>query len=166
MQPPDGGADAWLCVLGYFLVCIGTLGVQYAYGTLYSELLNALGGSPGGTAFVGSLCAGLMDGLGAVSGIVISRIGSRRACVLGCFLSVSGTAASAAATRLWHLYLTYGLVAGVGQSLAFFAPIVLMPHWFSLRLARAHALANLGAALTPLVMGPVVPALVSGVCYI
>ena len=37
--PPNGGRAAWVAVFGYFLVCLGTLGVQYAFGTLYSEVV-------------------------------------------------------------------------------------------------------------------------------
>ena len=37
--PPNGGRAAWLAIFGYFFVCLGTLGVQYAFGTLYSEVV-------------------------------------------------------------------------------------------------------------------------------
>ena len=63
----------------------------------------------------------------------------------------------------WHLYLSYGLVCGLGQSLAFFSPIVMMTRWFSTKLARAHAVANLGGALTPLVLGPVLPRAIAAI---
>jgi hypothetical protein len=38
---------------------------------------------------------------------------------------------------------------------------VLMPRWFNTKLTRAHALGNIGAALTPLVLGPVLPPMVA-----
>jgi MFS family permease len=158
MAPPNGGRDAWLVVLGYFLVCVATLGTQYCFGALYVELLGALGGSPGATAFVGSLCSGMQLAPGGLSGMIIARIGARRACVVGGVLASAGTALSALATELWQLYLAFGLLAGVGHSLAFFSPLTLMPLWFSSRLARAHAVANLGAAVTPLAIGPLAPA--------
>ena len=163
VPPPDGGAQAWLRVFAYILCCLGSLGLQYGFGTLYVSLLDALGEGPAATALVGSLCAGGMDGFAFISGKTIEHFGSRQTCLLGMLLSVIGLASSAAATRTWHLYLSYGLVCGLGQSLAFFSPIVMMTRWFSTKLARAHAVANLGGALTPLVLGPVLPRAIAAI---
>ena len=96
----DGGREAWLNVLGYAFICVGTLGAQYAFGALYAELLDALGGSPGATAFVGSLCAGMMLGGGGVSGVIVSRLGARRACMIGGLMAAAGTGLSALATEV------------------------------------------------------------------
>lgn len=49
--PPDGGSQAWLRVFGYFLVCTGTLGLQYAFSALYPALLGR-----------GGLARGVADG--------------------------------------------------------------------------------------------------------
>ena len=58
IAPTNGGKAAWMQVLAYFLTCIGTLGVQYAFSALYAELLDDIGrGSQAGTSLVGSLCA-------------------------------------------------------------------------------------------------------------
>jgi hypothetical protein len=134
---PDGGVQAWLRVFGYFLVCMSTLGLQYAFSALYPALLQALKAGPTATALVGSLCAGTMEGFAVPAALVISRYGARTACLLGCALSVLGLLCSAACTSVWQLILAYGLLTGLGHSLAFFAPIVLMARWFSSKLALA-----------------------------
>ena len=77
-----------LRLLGYWLVCVGTLGIQYAFAFIYAQLLDVFdGASPAEAATVGSLSTGLMDGLAALSGLVVQRLGSRRACLLGAFVS-------------------------------------------------------------------------------
>ena len=158
---PNGGAAAWLRVAAYFTVCLGTLGLAYAFGPLYVELLKepAFGGNPSATAFVGSLCSGLMDMLAVFSGLVIERYGARRTCMIGAVLASSGFALGAAATQLWHLYLTVGILGGTWISLSLMAPIVLMNRWFDTRLSRSHALGNMGAAVVPLALGNAAPAL-------
>ena len=81
--PPNGGPRAWLRVAAYAVACFGTLGVQYAFSPLYALLLEELGSSPAPTAFVGSLSTAIMDGSGALSGVLIERYGSRRVCLAG-----------------------------------------------------------------------------------
>ena len=151
---PDGGCAAWIRVVAYAFVCFGTLGLQYSFGPLYALLLEELGLPPAPTAFVGSLCAGVMDGCGAVSGVIVERFGYRRVCVIGAMLSFVGMLLSAAATELWQLYLAYGVVVGLGCSLSLMSPIALMNTWFSSRLSLSHALGNMGSALLPLFVGP------------
>ena len=153
-SPPNGGASAWLRVAAYAVVCIGTLGVQYAFGPFYTLLLEEFGSPPAATSFVGSLCVGLMDSLAVFSGMLIERIGSSRTCILGAIIASSGMALSACTTRLWHLYITYGVIVGVGTSMAFMSPIVLMSQWFTTRLALSHAIGNMASALVPLAFGP------------
>ena len=141
-------------VVAYALVCFATLGVQYSYSPIYALLLEELQTPPAATAFVGSLSVGLMDGLGPISGLAIERFGPRRTCIAGSVICGGGMMASAAASELWHFYFTYGLIVGVGTSLSFMAPIVLMNRWFKKRLALSHAAGNMGSALTPLAFGP------------
>lgn len=153
-RPPDGGCAAWLRVFAYALVCICTLGVQYAFSPLYALLLIELGSYPAETAFVGSLSTGLMDGLAIFSGIAIERYGCQRVCVAGSLLCAGGLGLAALCTRLWQLYLCYGVLLGIGCSLALFSAIMLMNRWFSRNLAVAHALGNMASSLLSLAFGP------------
>jgi hypothetical protein len=102
-------------LFGYWLVCIGSLGIQYAIGSIYVVVLDTFDSTRGEAALVGALCAGLMDGLGALSGVVVQQIGSRTACLLGALLACIGLAASAAAKVWWHLLFTFSLLVGVGH---------------------------------------------------
>jgi MFS family permease len=145
-----------ICVTGYWLVCIGTLGVQYAFGTLYVHILEIFPEvTRAQAALVGALCAGIMDGVAAFAGMAVQRIGNRRSCFLGALLSALGLIGSAYANRAgwWVLLLTYSIAVGVGHALSLYAAIMLMPAWFDRGLARAHTVANTGAAITPLVIG-------------
>ncbi len=148
---------------GYLFASIGSLGLQYSYGALYSEMLRALHAGRAETAFVGSLSMGLMDGLAVASEAVIQRLGYRRTCLLGAVVSFAGLALSAAATTLWHLYLSYGLLLGVGHSLSFISGVLSVPQWFTTRAARVNAVANGGAGLMAFLVGPLIVPLVGSV---
>ncbi len=102
-RAPNGGRRAWLVVLGYFLVCSSTLGLQYAYSAIYTALLAALDEGPTATALVGSLCAGTMEGFAVLAALTIARYGAQRACQIGAVLAVTGLLLSAACTSVWQV---------------------------------------------------------------
>ena len=187
-----GGADGLhgaraARLLGYFLVSFGTLGMQYAFGPIYAELLTQLQGSrevtsrvhthsacaarshahthtshstrTQVTALVGSLSIGLMDGGGIIAGAIVLRYGSRRCCLVAAVVTTLGWGLSALVAEPWQLLLTYSVLVGVGHSLALHSAIVCIGRWFSRKLALAHALPNTGGALSPLLMGMLAPRL-------
>ena len=97
---------------GYWLVCLGTLGVQYAYSALFVVIMDKFLCSRAQAALVGAWCAGIMDGLGIIMGTTVIRLGFRRACIMGGLLSATGLAISAFATEWWHLIISYSIVVG------------------------------------------------------
>ena len=174
-------------LFGYFLVSFGTLGMQYAFGPIYAELLKQLQGSrevvtlPSHThthtphthvctrstqhtrtqvtALVGSLSIGIMDGGSMFSGVIVLRYGSRCCCLVAAAVTALGWGLSALVTEPWQLLLTYSVLVGVGHSLALHSAVLCVGRWFSRKLALAHALPNTGGALSPLLMGMLAPRL-------
>jgi len=112
----------WIAVGGAFVSLFMGPGVHYAFGIMQAELIErrALGTSSravvGGAA---SVSTGLML-LGAyISGFFQDYFGTRRTVMIGAMTASIGLATSAAAREVWHLYISYGLLAGVGHSLQF-----------------------------------------------
>ena len=62
-------------------------------------------------------------------------------------------------TELWHLHLTYGLLCGVGHSLALFCGVVLMNRWFKKWMSVASGVGNIGAGVGTVICGLFVPQL-------
>lgn len=114
--PPDGGSAAWLRLAAYWLVCAGTLGLQYTSGLLLVELLAEFGKGRAQTAIVGSASTGVMDFFGFFVGDVIVRLGERSTCLVGALLAGLGIIASAHATELWHLCARCGPAGGAAAA--------------------------------------------------
>ena len=136
----------------YWFVSVGTLALQYAFSIIFVDLLEAFDGSRAATALVGSTCAGVMDMMGYASGVAVARRGERTCGAAGAVISGGALVLASRAGALWHLFVTYGLVLGVGQSLALYSGVVCCNKWFSKRLALASALANTGAGVGPFAM--------------
>ena len=96
----------------YWLTSVGSLAMQYSFSIIFVDLLVAFDSTRAATAAVGSLCAGLMDGFGVVSGRAIARRGEVACGSLGALLSGLGLIASSQCTTLWQLYVTYGVMLG------------------------------------------------------
>ena len=61
------------------------------------------------------------------------------------------------------MYLTYGLVWGVGSSLSFVSSIVVLGRYFDKRLALANGIATSGSGVGSLIAGPVINYLLQSV---
>ena len=108
------------------------------------------------TAWVASLASSMMYLFAAVGTSLAERYGSRIVVILGSFVTASGLLASSFAITLQPLYVTYGLIWGLGASLCLFPSIVILTNYFRRRLALASGIALAGAALGALVYGPLI----------
>ncbi|KAJ7389241.1 hypothetical protein OS493_032709 [Desmophyllum pertusum] len=159
-SPPDGGWG-WVVCLGALMVNFLTVGQQNSAGVVYAALLNEYSTKRGETAWVASLASSMMYLFAAVGTYLAERYGSRIVVIVGSFVSASGLLASSFATTLQPLYLTYGVVWGLGASLGLFPSIVILTKYFRRRLALASGIALAGAACGTLVYGPVIQFLTS-----
>ena len=105
----------------YWLTSVGSLAMQYSFSIIFVDLLVAFDSTRAATAAVGSLSAGLMDGFGVISGRAIARRGEVVCGSIGALLSGLGLIASSQCQTLWQLYVTYGVMLGVGQSLGLYS---------------------------------------------
>ena len=133
----------------YWLTSVGSLAMQYSFSVIFVDLLVAFDSTRAATAAVGSLSAGLMDGFGVVSGRAIARRGEVVCGAIGALLSGLGLIASSQCQTLWQLYVTYGVMLGVGQSLGLYSGVIACNKWFPENTALASGFANSGAGVGP-----------------
>ena len=145
-SPPDGGYG-WVVVAASFVVHLLVLGNIYSFGVLFPVYISVFHQSQGSVAWVGSISAGLMTGLGAYSGAWADQYGNGlMVCVGSIFVSVGFLLASYS-TELWQLYLTQGFLAGIGYSLAFISGISVVGQWFTEKRGLAIGIAVAGSGL-------------------
>jgi OFA family oxalate/formate antiporter-like MFS transporter len=95
-------------------------------------------------------------------GLLMRRVGPRAVGVAGGVLYGLGVFLSSfAGESLFLLYLTYGLVVGVGLGLGYIAPIAALPRWFPDRPGLAYGMAVCGFGAGSAINVPVAEALIS-----
>jgi len=144
----------WLVVAAAFAAMFTTFGVAFSYGALVGPLSSDLGVGQVAAAGVFSLTSACFFGLGAISGHVVDRVGPRPVLLAGAASFGLGLAATAAAPRLWVVYLGHGLGGGLAAACAFVPLVAVVSAWFNVRRTLAVGIAVSGIGVGTLVVAP------------
>ncbi|SAM04822.1 hypothetical protein [Absidia glauca] len=171
-QPQDDdfkdGGYGWLVVVGAFMVqvtsfgtatsCKHRLGLPPASETTTEmanqQLLNL--------SFVGTIALICTNICGPLAQILTSIFGQRIVLITGTLCVSLGLIFAGFATEIWHLYLTQGILFGIGASL-------MSPLWFNRRRGLALGIvasgSGIGGLIIPLIQNAVNESLGSGWTY-
>uniref|UniRef100_UPI00358E5114 monocarboxylate transporter 7-like isoform X2 n=1 Tax=Myxine glutinosa TaxID=7769 RepID=UPI00358E5114 len=167
---PEGTADmrqddeeewrwGYLIALSFFIIEALTFGVLKSQGVLFPELLLQFDCSSDALAWVPSIAAFTMTFLGPLSAMLSTRFDARPIVMLGGILVFLGTSLSAFAQSLLHLYLTSGLLTGIGYCLTFLPCLTLLAAYFNDRGPQIISIASTGECFSIFALSPGLQAL-------
>lgn len=142
--PPDGGFTAWLQCFLCWLVVLNTWGFVLSFGafqTYYSSVLNM---DPSTVSWVGSIQAWLMFFLGAFSGRALDAGLFRPTVIIGVLFQLIGMFMMSLSTKYWQLFITQGVLIGIGGGISFCPAMGLLSTYFSKHRGLAVGLATTG----------------------
>ena len=168
--------NRWVVAAAAVVMQVG-LGSYYAWSVFREPLSSLYGAGITGvnTAFFLASVTFSFAALGA--GFWMRRVSPRVVGVAGGSIYGMGVFLSSFAEHLPVLYLTYGLIAGIGLGFGYIAPVVTLPRWFPDRPGLAYGIAVCGfgagsainvpiiTTLMPLTGGPLPTFGVLGVAY-
>lgn len=131
----DGGsavspAARWV-QLGLGLVCMMAISSpQYVWALFTKPLAAALTVSPAALQVTFSLLIVLQTFFSPFQGWLVDRFGPRLLIAVGGGLSGLGWVLAAHATSLWTLYLSYGIVCGLGTGIVYVGVVGQVVRWF------------------------------------
>lgn len=161
-QPPDGGYG-WVCAVAGATVNAHSWGFNSAYAVFLAYYLDH-GTFEGATrldyAFVGSLSLTATFIVSPVATFATQRYGIRPTMFAGVILETASLLCASLATQIWHLFLTQGLLFGMGMGLMFIPVTAVVPQWFTSKRSLASGIAVSGAGLGGLVYCLVAEALI------
>ncbi len=144
-------ASGWMVVFATFFVLLACTGSTYSFTAFFGELQDTFGASRGAVAQIFSIVLFVYHIVGAGTGVLADRIGSRTLVTIGVMLVGLGFFCCAAASSLVKLYLAFGLI-GVGIGFAYVPSIGVVPRWFFRQRAFATGIAVSGIGVGTLVM--------------
>ncbi len=135
------------------------LGSYYAWSVFREPLSSLYGAGITGvnTAFFLASLTFSFAALGA--GFWLRRVSPRVVGVMGGILYGMGVFLSSFAESLPVLYLTYGLIAGIGLGFGYIAPVLTLPRWFPDRPGLAYGLAVCGFGAGSAINVPIITTL-------
>ncbi len=117
--------------LGLGLVCMMAISSPQYVWTLFTKPLTAsLGVSPAAIQVTFSLLIVLQTFFSPFQGWLVDRFGPRLLIGLGCVMSGLSWVLASYATSLTELYLTYGLIGGLGTGIVYVGVVGQMVGWF------------------------------------
>ncbi|KAI3403584.2 hypothetical protein KGF56_003629 [Candida oxycetoniae] len=149
----DGGF-AWLMAICAMLAVFSTWGANAAYGVFLNYYLNS-NTFPGATeydfALIGGIVVFLANFLAPISALLYKVLGFRMVCCIGIVVQTAGWIVASFSKKIWHLYLTQGVLVGISFSLIFVPATLILPTWFQKRKATSMGLCVSGAGLGGLI---------------
>ncbi|XP_060884207.1 monocarboxylate transporter 6 [Labrus mixtus] len=143
---PDGGWG-WVVLVATILVLALTLAFPSCVGIFYTDLQNEFHASNSETSWVPSIMTSVLHAGGPFCSVLVERLGCRATVMLGGVLSGLGMAASSFTQSIGQLYVTAGVITGLGFCFSFQPAVTILGHYFVRRRAFANAMSSTGTAL-------------------
>lgn len=146
VEAPDGGWG-WVVLAATIMVLALTLAFPSCVGIFYTDLQNEFDASNSETSWVPSIMTSVLHAGGPFCSVLVERLGCRATVMLGGVLSGLGMAASSFTQSITQLYITAGVITGLGFCFSFQPAVTILGHYFVRRRAFANAMSSTGTAL-------------------
>jgi len=125
-----------------------------SFGVLFPVLMEYFDETRERTAFVGSICLGMLWFASPLAGYLCDRFGCRITCFLGSTLCIVGLVSTSYVQSLTMMYFTYSALYGLGTCLIYNPCFLVIAKYFTEKLSVAVGVVSLGASVGVLYTGP------------
>ena len=144
--------QAWIVVWATF-VCLGLIfGVSYSFAAFFESFAKEFSAQRADVSWIFGLCGLVYFVLGALAGLLADRWGPRLVCMLGMLLISLGLFWTSLAQSLSSVYISYGLLVGLGIAFVYTPAIAAGQPWFSKRRGLASGIASSGVGAGTLIV--------------
>ncbi|XP_043109276.1 monocarboxylate transporter 7 [Puntigrus tetrazona] len=157
-EVPDGGWG-WIVAVAFFLVEVFTYGVIKSFGIFLKDLMSDFGESNSRVSWIISICVFVMTFTAPLSTVLSNRFGFQPVVMFGGFLISLGTISTAFTSSINQMYLTIGIVTGLGYCLTFLPTVTILSQYFSRRRSVVTAMASTGESFAIFAFAPAFTAL-------
>jgi MFS family permease len=138
-------------------VCLAVIfGVSYSFAAFFENFAKEFAAQRADVSWIFGLCGLVYFVLGAGGGMLADRWGPRLVCMAGMISIAIGLFLTSLAQSLTTVYLSYGLLVGLGIALVYTPSIACVQPWFNKRRGLASGIASSGIGAGTLILPVVV----------
>ncbi|KAM6913626.1 solute carrier family 16 member 6b [Lycodopsis pacificus] len=152
-EVPEGGWG-WAVAAAFFWVEVCTYGTLKSLGVFLQDLMEEFGESNSRVSWVFSICVFIFSFTAPLSTMLSNRFGFRPVVMMGGFLMSLGTITSAFSSSINDMYITMGIVSGLGYSFTFLPTVTILAQYFSRRRALVTSVASSGESFAMFAFAP------------
>jgi MFS family permease len=146
---------AWIVLAALTLCLLASTGIRAVFGVYIKPMEAEFGWSRGALSMAAALSLLLLGAVGPFFGRLADRWGPRRVIVMALILLGVGSIASSFVTKLWHIFLTAGVLMAVGAGgAAMSTGSAVVARWFERRRGVAMGFAAGGMSAGQLIVIP------------
>ncbi|XP_063077917.1 monocarboxylate transporter 6 isoform X2 [Engraulis encrasicolus] len=146
IEAPDGGWG-WVVLAATILVLALTLAFPSCVGIFYTDLQAEFHATNSETSWVPSIMTSVLHAGGPLCSILVERFGCRATVMFGGVMSGMGMVCSSFVNSMEELYITAGVITGLGFCFSFQPAVTILGQYFVRRRPFANALSSTGTAL-------------------
>ena len=155
--------NRWIIAAAGVLMQVA-LGAVYAWSVFRAPLVKQFGWSISEVTLTFTVSIFVLGISAFLGGLWLNRKGPRVVAITGGILYGVGVfLASFSANKLWWLYLSYGLIGGIGLGLSYIVPVAVLVKWFPDRRGLITGIAVGGFGAGALITAPVATRLIQSV---
>lgn len=151
----------YVIVAAAFVLLTVMGGTYYSFGVFFTPLLTEFGWTRAMTSGAFSLSILLEGAIGIPMGRATDRWGPRMVITLCGFLLGLGYLLMPQISALWHFYLLYGVIIGIGLGGLWVPPVSIVIRWFAKRRNTMTGIAIAGTGVGGLITPPLASWLIS-----
>jgi OFA family oxalate/formate antiporter-like MFS transporter len=160
---PEKVTNRWLIAAAGFVMQMA-LGAVYAWSVFRKPLSHEFGTSVSSVNLAFTLTIVFLGVSAYFGGLWMAKVGPRRVAITAGLLYGAGVIlASLSSSSVTLLYLTYGVIAGIGIGLGYIVPIATLIKWFPDKRGVITGLAVAGFGAGAVLTAPIAKSLISSV---
>uniref|UniRef100_A0A8D0H4E0 Monocarboxylate transporter 7 n=1 Tax=Sphenodon punctatus TaxID=8508 RepID=A0A8D0H4E0_SPHPU len=155
---PDGGWG-WVVAFAFFFVEALTYGIIKSFGVFFTDLMESFHETNSRISWIISICVFVLTFTAPLSTVLANRFGHRLVVMVGGLLIGVGTISASFAHTVVEMYVTIGIISGLGYCLTFLPTVTILSQYFDQRRSLVTAVASTGECFAVFSFAPAITAL-------
>ncbi|XP_013879757.1 monocarboxylate transporter 4-like [Austrofundulus limnaeus] len=153
VKAPDGGWG-WAVLAGCFVITGFSYAFPKAVSVFFKELIREFGVGYSDTAWISSILLAMLYGTGPICSVLVNRFGCRPVMMVGGLFASLGMIMASFSTSIIHIYLSTGVITGLGLALNFQPSLIMLNRYFSEKRPLANGLSAAGSPVALCCLSP------------